>query len=197
MELLWKSVISRLDCAFLFPCALCLFQGKLHVLLCCSEHKPRLSCFLCQLNVSSALVRGMWGSVKPWWRWERWGGLGDGHSPAVSAVVPRAGSQVKHSVWGNHCCGKWENPKLQCSHWCMQSFQTTNTSEPCSSCAYPWISVSVHTALVASTQGGTSSHGCWGVRMEHTDLASLFILCSFPNPVIFNITWVEEYLPLD
>lgn len=29
---------------------------------------------------------------------EEAGGVGDGHSPAGSAVVPRAGSQVKHSV---------------------------------------------------------------------------------------------------
>lgn len=35
------------------------------------RQKARLICFLCQLNVSSALVRGMWGSVKPWKGWER------------------------------------------------------------------------------------------------------------------------------
>lgn len=157
------------------------------------RQKARLICFLCQLNVSSALVRGMWGSVKPWKGWERMRSLGDGHSPAVSAVVPRAGSQVKHSVWGHHCSGKWENLKLQCRHWCIQSFQTTNTSEPCSSCAYPWISVPVHTVLVVSTQGGTSSHGCWGMKIEHIDLASLFIPSSLHNPVISNITWAPEW----
>lgn len=139
------------------------------------RHKPRLSCFLCQLNVS--LVRGMWGLCKILVEmgkgkedWEM------GHSPARSAAVPRAGSQVRHLVWGNRCSGKWENLKLPCRHWCIQSFQTTNTSEPCSGSAYPWISVSVHTLLVASTQGGTFQP--WMLRNE--DAAYWFSFSIYP-----------------